>query len=84
MRIDRNTATIVTDRQSIIGIQRDFDATGMTGHRLIHAVVDDLGGKMVQRAFVNTANIHSGAFANRLQALQHLNGRRVIAIGTRG
>ena len=47
----------------------------MTGQRLINSVIDDLINHMVQaRAVVGVADIHPGALAHGLQALENLNG----------
>src|SRR3546814_6714830 len=48
---------------------------------LVHAVVDDLGGEMVERAFVGAADIHARAPANGFEPLQHLDLRSVVAFG---
>ncbi len=81
MRIDRNAAAIVAHGQRAVGVQLDLDAVGMACHRLVHRVVDDLGGKVVIGALVNAADIHAGAQADRLQRLQHLDGRGVVGVG---
>ncbi len=73
VRIDRNTATVVTDRDGIIGIQRQFNPVGITGHRLIHRIVQNLGHQMMQRLLIGTADIHTGTCPNRFQTFQNLN-----------
>ena len=60
------------------GLERHLDAVGMAGDRLVHAVVEHLGGEMVQRPLVDAADIHAGAPADRLQPLQHLDRMGVI------
>ncbi len=52
----------------------------MAGHRLVHRIVDHLREEMVQRLFVGAADIHAGAAAHRLQALQHFDGAGVIGV----
>ena len=84
VRVDRDAAAIVGDGQAIAGVERDLDAGRMARDRLVHAVVDHFGGEVMQRAFVGAADIHAGAAANRLQPLQHLDLRSVIALGGRG
>jgi len=80
MGVDRNPATVVGDRQGAVRLQRDLDEIGVSGGRLVHRIVDDLGEEMMQRLLVGAADIHAGAAANRLQPFQHLDiGRRVFS-----
>ena len=51
------------------------DGGGVTGQRLVDAVVDDLVHHVVQaRAVVGVADIHAGALADSLQPLENLDG----------
>jgi len=43
----------------------------VTGHRLVHGIVQDLGGEMVERGLIGAADIHAGAAAHGLQPLEH-------------
>ena len=72
MRIDRDATAIVAHRQPVALLQRDLDEAGMAGDRLVHRIVEDFRRQMVQRGFVGAADIHAGAAAHRLQALQDL------------
>ena len=65
-------------------LQRDLDAGGMARHRLVHAVVEHLGGEMMKRALVGAADIHARAAADRLQPFEHLDRMGVIIGGRRG
>ena len=73
MRVNRNATPVIAHHQHVAVFQRNLDGAGVTGHRLVHRIVDDLGGQMVQRAFVGAADIHARPPAHRLQALQNLN-----------
>ena len=84
MRIDRNAATVVADRQPIACGELDLDARRMAGDGLVHRVVDHLGGQVMQAAFVGAADIHAGAAADRLQPLENLNILGRIAVGRFG
>ena len=88
MRVDRDAAAIVAHRQTAcrarLGLQRDLDARGVAGDGFVHAVVDDFGGKMVERTLIGAADIHAGAAPDRLQPLEHLDRRGIIAIGGGG
>ena len=81
MRINRNAAAIVGDGQPVANAQMHFNTAGMAGDGFIHRVVEDFGREMVQGAFVDAANIHARATANRLKPLQHFNCRSGIIIG---
>src|SRR5215469_3597322 len=81
MRVDRNAAAIIADGHPIAGAELDFDAGGMTGDRLVHRVVEDLGHEMVEAAFIRASDVHAGAAANRLQPLQNLDVLSGIIVG---
>ena len=72
MRIDRHAAAVVGDGDEAVGVELDLDEGGVAGQRLVHGVVDHLGEQVMQRLLVGAADIHAGAAAHRLQALQHL------------
>ena len=73
VRVNRDTAPIIAHGQAIAFHKLDFDKAGMTGHCLIHRIVDDLGEEMVHGAAVCAANIHARAAAHRFQPFKHLN-----------
>ena len=72
MRINRNAASVVAHHDTEISQQFDLDPAGMAGDRLVHRIVEDLGHKVMQGAFIGAADIHAGALADRFQSLQHL------------
>ena len=72
MRIDRDAAAVVDDRDVPVGVELDFDEGRMAGQRLVHGVVDHFGEQMVQRFFVGAADIHAGAAAHRFEPFEHL------------
>ena len=84
MRVDRDAAAIVGDDQAIAGLERHLDARGMAGDRFVHAIVDDFGGEVMERALVGSADIHARAAADRLEPLEHLDRRCVVAVGGGG
>src|SRR3546814_9330092 len=47
VRVDRHTAAVVDDGQPVADVEDDLDPVRMAGHRLVHAVVDHLGGEVV-------------------------------------
>jgi hypothetical protein len=50
----------------------DPDAVAAARHRFVDAVVDDLGDQLVEAALIRAANVHTGASADRFEALEDL------------
>ena len=73
-------AAIVPDGTGAIFMQLDLDPAGMARDSLVHRVVENLGHQMVQGTLIRAADIHTGAFAYRLQPLKHLDGGGVIGL----
>ena len=84
VRVDRDAAAVVEDGQAVARLQRDLDAAGVAGDRLVHRIVDDLGGEVVERARVGAADVHAGAAADGLQAFEDLDRGGVVAFGRGG
>ncbi len=68
-----------------------LDAVRVPRNGLVHGVVENLGGQMMQRTFVRAADIHAGPAADGLKPLQHLDvlgrvltARRSIAVEQAG
>ena len=80
MRIDRNAAAVVGDRQEAVGVELDLDEGGVAGDRLVHRIVDDFGKQVVQRLLVGAADIHARPPAHRLQPFEHLDVAGVVAL----
>ena len=84
MRIDRDAAAVVVHGDAAVAVELELDAAGMARHRLVHGVVQHFGDEMVQRPLVGAADIHAGAAAHRLEALQDLDVLgRIAACGLR-
>ncbi len=83
MRIDRDAAAIVAHAEDVAGLQLHVDGGRMPGHRLVHGIVEDLGGQVVQRALVGAADIHAGAAADRLEPFQDLDVAGGVAVAGR-
>ena len=58
----------------------DVDFGAETGQRFVDGVVDDLGDEMMQAALGGVADVHSGAFANRFESFENLDGLGAIAV----
>jgi hypothetical protein len=78
MRVDRNAAPVVVDREITLGVILHLDPAGVALDRLVHGVVHHLGEEVVQRLLVGPADIHAGPAAHRLEPLEHLDRRRRV------
>ena len=71
--IHGDAAAVVGDGDGITGVDGDGDVLAVSGQRLVDGVVHDLVHQMVQIGGAGGADIHTGALANGLQALENLN-----------
>ena len=81
MRIDRHAAPVVGDRQEPFLVELDLDPGGVAGDRLVHRVVDHLGEEVMHGLFVGAADVHAGAAAHRLKALEDLDVGGGVTVG---
>ena len=82
VRIDGDAAPVVLDPAAAVGEQRDDDAVGEAGHRLVDGVVDDLPDEVVQAGEPGRADVHARALAHRVEALEHLDVLGAVVAGT--
>ena len=66
------------DPDPALGQDRDVDGVAVAGQRLVDGVVDDLVDEVVQAALTGRADVHAGALAHGLEALEHGDGGRVV------
>src|SRR5262245_32339887 len=71
VRIDGNAATVVDDSAATVGEQRHFDARREARERFVNGVVDDLVDEVMEARRTGRSDVHTGPFADRLQALQN-------------
>ena len=64
-----------------IVVQDDLDPGAVPAQGLVHGVVDDLPEAVQQPAAVGGADVHAGALADRLEALQDRQMARGVAVG---
>jgi hypothetical protein len=73
MDADRNAAAVIGDRARAVGVERHRDGVAITFERLVDRIVDDLVDHVVQaRAVIGVADIHAGALAHGVEALEDL------------
>src|SRR3546814_2300753 len=76
-----NAAPVVLDRHRTVGVEDDEDAVAMAGQRLVDGVVGNLEHHVVEaRSVVGVADVHAGAFAHGIHALQDLDGIGAIIV----
>ena len=68
--VDRDAAAVVPDLGRTIRVQRHLDPGAVPGQRLVHGVVEDLPQAVLEAAAVRRPDVHAGALADRLQALE--------------
>ena len=81
VHIDGNTASVVGNRHRFVGVHRDDDLVAVPGQRLIDGVVHDLEHHVMQSAaIIGVTDIHSGALANRIEALQDFDFAGIVYV----
>ena len=75
-----DAAAIVRNLNDVALQDLDFDVVAVTGQSLVDGVVHDLVDQMMQAPLAGRADIHAGALAHSLQALQDLNLAGVILV----
>ncbi len=82
VHVDRNTAAVIFHRYRAVLVDGDIDAVAMAGERFVDRVVEHfIDHVMETRAVIRVADIHAGAFAHGLQALQDLDGIGAVFAG---
>ena len=66
VRVDRNAAAVVGDRDRAIDMDGNLDARAITGEVFVDRVVEHFENAVVKAAFVGVADVHARAFADRL------------------
>jgi hypothetical protein len=81
----RDAATVVAHGARAVRVERDDHLAGEARQRLVDGVVDNLVDHVVQAgAVVGVADVHSGALAHGIQALQDLDGFSPVMLGAIG
>jgi hypothetical protein len=74
----RDATAVVGDLDAAVAEDLDVDPSGVTRHRLVDRVVDDLPDQVVQAALTRGTDVHARTFPDRLQSLE--NGDRIGAV----
>ena len=76
--IDRDTTSIIFDRDRSISMHIHEDMLRMSCHRLIDRVIDDLPDEMVETLFIGLTDIHSWSFSDGLESFEDLDLTGVV------
>ncbi|MNN63151.1 hypothetical protein D3C81_1785090 [compost metagenome] len=73
LRVDvhRHAAAVVDHLQRVVGVEDHLHRLGVTGQRLVDAVVDDLLGQVIGAAGVG---VHARALAHRIETGEDFDG----------
>src|SRR6266849_7144841 len=80
MEIDRDAAAVVFDRDLVIAQDDEVDFSTVAGERLVDRVVDYLVDQVMKPALGGVADIHPGALAHRLEALENSDRLRAVTV----
>jgi len=76
---DRNTAAVVADGGRAVGIEDDFGLIAIAGQRFVNRIVQHFVNHVMEAgAVIGIADIHTRAFANRVQPAQNFDRIGVI------
>ena len=81
VKFDGNAAAVVDDRDRVVDVNRDVDLIAESGQRLVDGVVDDLVDEVVQARRAGGPDVHGGALAHRLEALEDLDLVCAVVVG---
>ncbi len=76
-----DAAAVVDHRDRVVDVDGDVDLAAVAGQRLVDGVVDHLVDEVVQPGLAGGADVHGGADAHRLQALEDADGPRPVLSG---
>ncbi len=77
----RDAAAVIQHRYRIVGVDRQHDLVAVAAQRLVDRVVHHLEHHVVHAGAIGgIADVHAGALAHRLEALQDLDAVRVVVV----
>ena len=80
VHFDWNATSIVLNGDGAVGVNGDPDVFAVAGEVLVDGIVHDFENAVVQAALIGIADVHAGAQANGLKALQLLDLIRTIGL----
>ena len=80
--VGRYAAAVVDHRDRVVGMDHDLDVVAMPGKGFVDRVVHDFEDHVVKaRAIGGIADVHPGALAHGVQALEDLDAGGVVVVG---
>ena len=77
----RDAAAVIFDRDRPVGVQLDDDPVAVARQRLVDRIVGNLEHHMVEaRAVIGVADVHAGALAHCVEALENLDALGVVSV----
>ena len=70
--VDGYPASVVLHPDRAILVQGDPDGGAVSGHELVHGVVDDFVDEVVQASLIGASDVHAGTAADSLHPFEHL------------
>ncbi len=83
VQVGGDAAPVVLDPDRAVLHQGDVDGVGVARQGLVDRVVDDLPDQVVQAALAGGPDVHAGALADRLEALEHGDRAGVVGLAVR-
>ena len=80
MYIYRNAASVVFDSDAAVAVNGHLNMRPVPGHGFVDAVVHHLIDQVVESLQARAADVHGGAFAHCLQALEHADATGIIGM----
>ncbi len=78
VKIDRDPAAVVDDRDRIVLVNRDVDFSAIPGQSFVDGVVDDLVNQVVETSIAGRSDIHRRTQAHSLQPLEYFDTGGVV------
>jgi hypothetical protein len=80
VHVHGNAAAVVRHRDAIVLVHHYVDLVAKSGEGFVDRIVDDFPDEVVQPHLARRADVHRRALAHGLEAAQHLDRRRVVAV----
>ncbi len=72
MHIHGDPAAVISDGNTVVAVNNNIDLFGMASERFVDGIIHDFIDQVVQTAHADVADIHRGAFTDRLHPLKDL------------
>ena len=80
VHVHGNAAAVVRHRDAVVLVHHDVDFVAISREGFVDRIVDDFPDQVMQPHLARRADVHRRAFSHGLNAAQHLDRCRVIAV----